>query len=266
MSAINSISFEDLLFSGKYNKSEIDQDAVKSFIVNTANFFSAGIPFHGATQIVDYTKAKHVALSDGYNDFLGYRPEEIMENGLSFIIEELFYNNDFEVVNKKIFPTIFKFLKSYPREQHQEFIITFSYRGIRKDGKIISCCQQGSFLTNPVTSLPLYGMGVVMDVSPFKKDSSIQLLIERRIDLGHKIHYETCLEMYFNPDLDKPLLTKMEMLIVKCLADGLSSKQIASKYFISEFTVVKHRKNILKKTNTKNSVELINFLVTNHLI
>lgn len=54
-----------------------------------------------------------------------------------------------------------------------------------------------------------------------------------------------------------PMLSKREMEILKLLTQGLSSQEIADKLFISKFTVQVHRKNLLRKTKTQNSVELV---------
>lgn len=51
-------------------------------------------------------------------------------------------------------------------------------------------------------------------------------------------------------------LSKREIEIVRLLVQGLSSKEIASKLFISNNTVNVHRQNLLKKTGTKNTLEL----------
>ena len=59
------------------------------------------------------------------------------------------------------------------------------------------------------------------------------------------------------------LLTRREKEILTCITEGLSSKQIADKLFISENTVSNHRKNMLAKTGAKSSAELI-FLVIGH--
>lgn len=67
--------------------------------------------------------------------------------------------------------------------------------------------------------------------------------------------------------IDKPQrLTSREIEIIKLLAKGLSSPEIAEKLFISENTVETHRRNILRKTNTHSTVELINYSRTNHII
>jgi len=54
-------------------------------------------------------------------------------------------------------------------------------------------------------------------------------------------------------------LTKREREIIRLIAKGLSSKEIADKLFLSTRTVDTHRTNIAKKTKTKNVAQLINY-------
>ncbi len=53
------------------------------------------------------------------------------------------------------------------------------------------------------------------------------------------------------------ILTRREKEILLCIAEGLSSKQIAHRLDISENTVSNHRKNMLSKTGARSSAELI---------
>ena len=53
-------------------------------------------------------------------------------------------------------------------------------------------------------------------------------------------------------------LTKKESEILELLALGYTTKEIASKFYISTRTVETHRSNMLKKLDVKNTVELIN--------
>ena len=52
-------------------------------------------------------------------------------------------------------------------------------------------------------------------------------------------------------------LTRREKEILSHIAEGLSSKQIAWRLDIAERTVVNHRCNMLRKTGTKSSSELL---------
>lgn len=62
------------------------------------------------------------------------------------------------------------------------------------------------------------------------------------------------------------LLTSREKEIVPLLVEGLTSAEIAEKLFISESTVISHRKNILHKFNLKNTSALVKFALENNLL
>jgi DNA-binding NarL/FixJ family response regulator len=64
----------------------------------------------------------------------------------------------------------------------------------------------------------------------------------------------------------KDPLTKRELEILKLICDGLSSKDISEKLFISINTVETHRKRILLKLNVKNSVGVVKYALENHII
>ncbi len=61
-------------------------------------------------------------------------------------------------------------------------------------------------------------------------------------------------------------LTKREIEIIKCLADGLSSLEMAEKLFISEHTVRTHRKNILKKTGLASTSQVVRYATEQQFI
>jgi DNA-binding NarL/FixJ family response regulator len=61
-------------------------------------------------------------------------------------------------------------------------------------------------------------------------------------------------------------LTERELDIVRLIAEGLTSAEIAGRLFISLNTVESHRKNIFQKTGVKNSVGLIQYVRRQGLI
>jgi len=54
-----------------------------------------------------------------------------------------------------------------------------------------------------------------------------------------------------------PSPTRRELDVLELLEKGFCAKEIANKLFISETTVVTHKKNLKEKFNAKNTVELI---------
>lgn len=60
--------------------------------------------------------------------------------------------------------------------------------------------------------------------------------------------------------------TSREMDVLKLLAEGLASKDIGERLFISTHTVNNHRKNMLRRSGLKNTVELIRLAHQNGLL
>ncbi|MCQ9637341.1 LuxR C-terminal-related transcriptional regulator [Chryseobacterium sp. WG23] len=67
-------------------------------------------------------------------------------------------------------------------------------------------------------------------------------------------------------DTEKPNITNREKDILKLMAQGLNSPEIAEKLFISYNTVENHKSNLRKKTNTKTSAELIAYTMNHSLL
>ena len=61
-------------------------------------------------------------------------------------------------------------------------------------------------------------------------------------------------------------LGEREVEIVKLVAEGLTSAQIADKLFIAESTVKTHRRNILRKTELNSTSQLVQYALNNGLI
>ena len=60
--------------------------------------------------------------------------------------------------------------------------------------------------------------------------------------------------------------SKRELQVLKEICKGLSNQEIADSLFISKRTVDKHRSNLLSKTNSKNTANLIMYAIKNKII
>ena len=66
-------------------------------------------------------------------------------------------------------------------------------------------------------------------------------------------------EEYKKHELGYFQLTKREKEIVRCIALGMASKEIADEFFISKHTVDTHRKNIYRKTELNSMRDVVLF-------
>lgn len=107
----------------------------------------------------------------------------------------------------------------------------------------------------------LFGLTVITDISHIKKEGPSMMSVLDSFD-------ESCQHFYCSdgkaiiPGKEVlPKISMREMEVLQYLATGNSSKQIATELNISVKTIDNHRQNMLHKTNSKSTGELINFAV-----
>ncbi|MCJ7772952.1 MAG: response regulator transcription factor, partial [Desulfobacterales bacterium] len=97
----------------------------------------------------------------------------------------------------------------------------------------------------------LQGMDIVLKGEYFMDSSVSHKVVKKLMQLPEK---EAKIK-----DATYETLTSREQEIMVLLAEGLSSKKIAEKLFISPKTVENHRSNILRKLNLHSTIELIRY-------
>jgi DNA-binding CsgD family transcriptional regulator len=215
--------------------------------------------------VIDYTARQYLLMTEAMQVIAGYHPREFLESRMEKLLE-VYHKDDFEIFNKKIFTANAAFLKTIPQQEHQQHLFSYNFRFMRQDKKAAHVLQRGYFITSKETSLPLYSIGTIADITNFKTDNIMVHTIEKvNIENGAEAR-QLIQSNYFYPDAEDSILTRREKMILQYLCDGLSSKQLADKLYISENTVVNHKQNMMQKTNTKNTVEMVAYSFRNHLV
>jgi DNA-binding NarL/FixJ family response regulator len=107
------------------------------------------------------------------------------------------------------------------------------------------------------------------------KNSEINEVIEaiRQVEKGNSYFSQELLYNViksFKPhkevETELAALSKRELQVLEEICKGLSNQEIADNLFISKRTVDKHRANLLSKTNSKNTANLIMYAIKNKLI
>ncbi len=66
--------------------------------------------------------------------------------------------------------------------------------------------------------------------------------------------------------LEAEVFTERELEVLQLISDGFTNDEIANKIFLSRRTIESHRKNLIEKTNCRNSVQLVKYAVLNNII
>ncbi|MEI8102834.1 MAG: response regulator transcription factor [Chlorobium sp.] len=126
-------------------------------------------------------------------------------------------------------------------------------------------------LTNAITSVKikeLNDVGIKNIILKTDEREEIELAIDAALK-GKKYYSGEVLDILLkkdSPTEDISILTPSEIEIVRQIASGLSTKEIATKKHISFHTVMTHRKNIFRKLGVSSSPELLMYAIKAGLI
>lgn len=251
------------------NKHNIDETNITALqkAFSTKYQFDA-IFYHSIPMIylVDYTSGKYLFASKTTKVMVGYERHEFMDGGLDLVVNK-YQKDDLKLFNEKIFPDRLKILNQIPAEEHSKYVFSYNFRLKNKDGEYVTLLQRNSFIKSDTEGRPLLSFGMVMNVTHFTKENPVIQLVEK-VDDKYNSELSSLpfhKKIYYLNEEDK-LFSNREKEILRWTADGLTSKQIAEKLFIGENTVINHRKNMLLKSGTKNTSELVAFSLRNNII
>jgi DNA-binding NarL/FixJ family response regulator len=119
--------------------------------------------------------------------------------------------------------------------------------------QIFRCGAKGYLLKNSDKNTIVTAIEAVMEDEEYMDETMKKILLQESLT-GHR-----------RSIFDVPL-TKREKEILKLIAEGFSSQEIADKLFISLRTVETHRLNINQKLNVKNTAGLVKEAIKRGLI
>jgi len=198
---------------------------------------------------VSLLHVKYLFISPNFKNILrlSFDEEMNLENDL---LEECLHPEDLPILidlQKRTFDYVFKL----PHEEQCDYKHIFEFRILGVSGEYIRVICQYQMLETGEFEKPLLLLGVV-DISP---DQDLKAPIKFRL-----VNFKTG-DIVNIPVLDNPniSLTKREKEVLKMVNEGMMSKEISDKLFISIHTVNRHRQNILEKMNVENLSEAISY-------
>ena len=119
--------------------------------------------------------------------------------------------------------------------------------------KMVNAGVKGFLLKNSDIKEVKNALDIVYEGGSFFSSELLQNLINslKSVPKSKEIHTE---------------LSEREMEILILICQGLSNQEIGDKLFISKRTVDKHRANILEKSESKNTAQLVVYAIKNKLV
>jgi DNA-binding CsgD family transcriptional regulator len=215
--------------------------------------------------LLDYTTGKYITMSKSAEAILGFNPKEFMHGGLDFTIE-LYEKEHLKTFNSRIFPDRLEILKKIPPEKHADYLFSYNLCVKNREGEYMNLLQRNTFVKSDTDGNPLLSLGLVINIDHYRKQNPVIQLVEKiNNDSPNELPEVIFKKSYYLGEMDR-IISKREREILLRMAEGLTSKEIAAKLFISEGTVITHRKHMLQKTGCLNVAALITFALTNQII
>lgn len=178
-------------------------------------------------------KKEFVYCSRSARQVLGYRPETVIESGLDFWYS-LLKPKQRPVVRQKLTSAIFD-------DSARPGTYSLAYHIKKPGGEWISVKHE---IYHKRYAEKLIALNMLYD-------NSERELINRYLGIPRPGDFAAGANGIAKD------ITEREKQVLKLIACGLSSRQIAEKLYISRHTAVSHRKNLIKKFRVKNTAELI---------
>ena len=244
---------------------QLDPDLLKGILKIediSGSVISHSIPWF---YLLDYSAAKYLLISKSIKGMLGYDQESFMSGGLDLAYHK-FHKDDLRLFNEEIFSDRLEILKMIPPAEHAKHIFSYNFQFKNKNGEYQNLLQRNCFIKSDEEGNPLLSFGVITNVNHFKSENPVIQVIEKMNGEGFFGGSELISKKFYYLHKEDGQLSRREKELLLWIAEGLSSKEISDKLFISEYTVINHRRNMIHKCNVRNVAELVNYAHRNHLI
>lgn len=198
--------------------------------------------------VFNFSTQRFDMVSAGIKPVFGIEPHELDP----VYFKSRMHPSDLEKYNE-IERTVAPFLFYGDDRQQYNYRLRYDCRVLHPSGSYIRILHQVLPLKSKDPTVPFRIFGVFTDISHLKMEGEISFSL---IGLNNAPTYMG-FDAFKNKVPSENVLSQRETQILLMLSEDMISKEIAEKLFISTQTVANHRKNMLMKTGTKSSVELL---------
>jgi len=234
-------AWQEAIKAGKEINMNIDLETYRKLL----NIVSVG-PFY--YYIFDLEKAIIPFVSPSITEVLGYAPEQFTPEFFFQIIHPDDATAFINFGKKSV-----EFFHSIAPEDIFGYKVRFDFRLRRSTGEYIRVLQQVVTLQTTETGGINKTLGIHTDISHIKTEGNPVLSFVGME--GRPSYLNVELTAALSPTIE--LLTRREKEVLYYIVHGRHSNEIAEILFLSKHTVLNHRRNIMAKTETSTTPELI---------
>ncbi len=235
-------------------KGTFDIDTFNSSInKKQMNIFQVGKCYYF---LLDLNNREFIYLHPDAFKVLGYDVDTVK---LDYFLSRIHPDDQPIILNNE--NTIVAFFSKLPIEKLKKYKAVYDYRVLHKNGHYIRINHQ-VVVVHHIQSSVITTMGIHTDITHLKTSNKSTLSFIG-LDKEPSFYNVNVTKLYSPSSIQ---LTNREKEIIHLIMKGLTTKEIAEILVISNLTVSTHRKNILKKTNTKSIIELQNKVIEEGLL
>lgn len=181
---------------------------------------------------------------------LGINRETVITKGWPALIE-LIHPADIRLLEKKVFPEIRNHFKNLTDSERRRRTFNFTVRMHMDKNPYSMIAIENRPLQWIRKDWPSVYITILRDITPFGNKDEMTLNIDQH---NENKSYESVFHRHYSFASDK--FSARETEIIRYIAKGMTSNQIAEALFLSAETVRNHRKNIMRKAGCTFSAAL----------
>ncbi len=205
------------------------------------------------TIVWDYIQDDFLFLSDKFCNYFGFDPRNVRREKLAYLLNRLIPIDAIIMMNGSSY--VWDYVSGLPMDLRKNYKVSAEFRMRNDYNKMIRVRYQNVTLEITDTgdfwlNLMLFEMAPDQDMELIGNISCIDAVSGETILTTEKVKEHLC----------RNILSKQELEVLRWIAKGKDSRQIAAKLNISENKVDQHRGQILKKIKTDDANDAAAFI------
>ncbi len=209
--------------------------------------------------VADFSSGEFLYVSDHPLFLCGHSAKEVKEMGFSFY-EKIIAPEDLPLI-MNVNENGFRFFNTkYPEDYREHCYFSVDFRIRQANGNLVLISQR---LVPLQLSDDNQIISTLCFISPSNASGPGNAIIQNLLE-PFQFQFNTLTHRFDRCDQNQ--LSDREKEVLSLCAKGDSNKVISKRLNISEFTVKHHKRNIFRKLEVHNTLEAVNFAISNRLV